>query len=119
VILLQTRATFGYRQVAGRRWGRKNQHLNVLRQSGVGGMGCDPCWALDSLESAQCEREHRVAADRSGLRYLSDSSEAERCSGVDAWLDLSGYDAGNKIKGRRRHILVDTLGLSLNVPVFH
>src|SRR5918993_3519886 len=30
-------------------------------------------------------------------------------------LDPSGYDAGKKIKGRKRHILVDTLGLLLNV----
>src|SRR6516225_5537961 len=30
---------------------------------------------------------------------------------------LSGYDAGKKIKGRKRHILVDTLGLLLNVVV--
>ena len=29
----------------------------------------------------------------------------------------SGYDAGKKIKGRKRHILVDTLGLLLNVVV--
>lgn len=34
-----------------------------------------------------------------------------------AWLDPSGYDAGKKIKGRKRHILVDTLGLLLRVVV--
>ena len=34
-----------------------------------------------------------------------------------SWLDPSGYDAGKKIKGRKRHILVDTLGLLLNVVV--
>ena len=34
-----------------------------------------------------------------------------------AWLDPSGYDAGKKIKGRKRHILVDTLGLLLSVVV--
>jgi transposase len=33
------------------------------------------------------------------------------------WLDPSGYDAGKKVKGRKRHILVDTLGLLLNVVV--
>jgi hypothetical protein len=32
-------------------------------------------------------------------------------------LDPSGFDAGKKIKGRKRHILVDTLGLLLNVVV--
>src|ERR1041385_5939167 len=34
-----------------------------------------------------------------------------------ASLDPSGYDAGKKITGRKRHILVDTLGLLLNVVV--
>jgi len=26
-----------------------------------------------------------------------------------------GYDGGKKINGRKRHLLVDTLGLSLNL----
>ena len=34
-----------------------------------------------------------------------------------ALLDASGYDAGKKVKGRKRHILVDTLGLLLSVVV--
>jgi transposase len=34
-----------------------------------------------------------------------------------ASLDPSGYDAGKKVTGRKRHILVDTLGLLLNVVV--
>src|SRR6202020_1471318 len=32
-------------------------------------------------------------------------------------LDPSGYDAGKKVLGRKRHVLVDTLGLLLNVAV--
>jgi hypothetical protein len=32
-------------------------------------------------------------------------------------LDSSGYDAGKKIMGRKRHILADTLGFLLNVVV--
>ena len=42
------------------------------------------------------------------------------CKGLTkrgSWLDPSGYDAGKKIKGRKRHILVDTLGLLLNVVI--
>jgi len=31
--------------------------------------------------------------------------------------EVRGYDAGKKIKGRRRHILVDTTGLLLKVIV--
>src|ERR1700730_7476457 len=34
-----------------------------------------------------------------------------------ARIDPSGYDAGKKVKGKKRHILVDTLGLALNVVV--
>ena len=32
-------------------------------------------------------------------------------------IDPSGYDAGKKIKGKKRHILVDTLGLLLHAVV--
>ena len=48
--------------------------------------------------------DHRLA-DRKGLPKRG------------SWLDPSGYDAGKKIKGRKRHILVDTLGLLLNVVI--
>src|SRR6185295_5142648 len=48
--------------------------------------------------------DHRLA-DRKG------------CSKRGALLDPSGYDAGKKVKGRKRHILVDTLGLLLSVVV--
>jgi hypothetical protein len=34
-----------------------------------------------------------------------------------AWIDPHGYDAGKKIKGKKRHILVDTQGLLLHVLV--
>lgn len=30
---------------------------------------------------------------------------------------ISGYDAGKKIKGRKRHIVVDTLGLMVGLVV--
>ena len=32
-------------------------------------------------------------------------------------IDPHGYDAGKKIKGKKRHILVDTLGLLLHAIV--
>ena len=32
-------------------------------------------------------------------------------------MDPQGYDAGKKVTGRKRHILVDTLGLLLSVAV--
>src|ERR1700694_5584909 len=34
-----------------------------------------------------------------------------------AWIDPHGYDAGKKIKGKKRHILVDTHGLLLHALV--
>ena len=32
-------------------------------------------------------------------------------------MDPSGYDAGKKIKGKKRHIVVGTLGLMFNLVV--
>src|SRR5215510_8591808 len=57
-----------------------------------------------SSNTSPRRRNHRHA-DRQG------------CSKRGSWLDPSGYDAGKKIKGRKRHILVDTLGLLLSVVV--
>jgi hypothetical protein len=56
-----------------------------------------PCLALPEESSARWKPEHHRAADRNHLRKRG------------SWLDPSGYDAGKKIKGRKRHILVDTL----------
>lgn len=48
-----------------------------------------------------------------------DPRQPERQSGTKrgAPIDPQGYDAGKKVTGRKRHILVDTLGLLLNVVV--
>ena len=37
--------------------------------------------------------------------------------GGGTWIDPRGYDAGKKIKGKKRHILVDTQGLLLHAIV--
>ena len=50
-------------------------------------------------------------------RWRSSTRRPRGRSKRGSWLDPSGYDAGKKIKGRKRHILVDTLGLLLNVVV--
>ena len=50
-------------------------------------------------------------------RWRSSTRRPRRASKRGSWLDPPGYDAGKKIKGRKRHILVDTLGLLLNVVV--
>ena len=36
---------------------------------------------------------------------------------LPACIDPSGYDAGKKIKGKKRHILVDALGLLLHAII--
>src|SRR4051794_26172078 len=64
----------------------------------------------------------RSGARAGGTRSKSDGCDhrlanRERRSKRGSWLDPSGYDAGKKVKGRKRHILVDTLGLLLNVAV--
>jgi transposase len=43
--------------------------------------------------------------------------EREKRGKRGACIDPHGYDAGKKIKGKKRHILVDTLGLLLHVIV--
>ena len=44
-------------------------------------------------------------------------SEREKRGKRGAFIDPHGYDAGKKIKGKKRHILVDTLGLLLHAIV--
>ena len=50
-----------------------------------------------------------------GLRHRLSKREKRRKRG--AYIDPPGYDAGKKIKGKKRHILVDTVGLLLHVIV--
>jgi hypothetical protein len=54
--------------------------------------------------------------ERRARRWRSTKFRAARGK-KGASLDPSGYDAGKKGWGRKRHILVDTLGLLLNVVV--
>jgi transposase len=43
--------------------------------------------------------------------------EREGCSKRGSSIDPQGFDAGKKVTGRKRHILVDTLGLLLGVSI--
>ena len=43
--------------------------------------------------------------------------EREECGKRGARIDPPGYDAGKKINGKKRHILVDTVGLLLHAVV--
>ena len=61
----------------------------------------------------------REQAGREASPTRGDHRQPERQGGAKrgASLDPQGYDAGKKVTGRKRHILVDTLGLLLNVVV--
>src|SRR4249920_3837580 len=59
-----------------------------------------------------------VASERSGKRVRHHRQpEREKRGKRGACIDPHGYDAGKKIKGKKRHILVDTVGLLLHAIV--
>src|ERR1700691_602602 len=58
----------------------------------------------------------RAAGSQSDCRHHRQPEREKRRKG-GACIDLHGYDAGKKIKGKKRHILVDTLGLLINAIV--
>jgi transposase len=72
--------------------------------------------------------DHTWEALNARLRALVRAEEGKRCRPTAAILDSQsvksdphggavGYDAAKRIKGRKRHILVDTLGLLLGILV--
>jgi transposase len=72
--------------------------------------------------------DHQWAALNDALRILTRKAQGKRSRPTAAVLDSQsvksaghggqvGYDAGKRIKGRKRHLLVDTLGLILGVAV--
>jgi transposase len=58
----------------------------------------------------------RAAGGQSDRRHHR-QPEREKRGKRGACIDPHGYDAGKKIKGKKRHILVDTLGLLLHAIV--
>jgi hypothetical protein len=65
--------------------------------------------------------DDRTAHERKALRYPSDLTDAEWAlvaplipSARRGGRPRDGYDAGKKTTGRKRHIVVDTLGLLLH-----
>ena len=67
-----------------------------------------------ALYVAVREQEGREASPTTAI-INSQTAKGAQKGGLG--FDPSGYDAGKKIKGRKRHILVDTLGLLLSVVV--
>ncbi len=63
------------------------------------------------------DREGREASEASPSAAVIDSQSAKGAQKRGAPFDPQGSDAGKKVTGRKRHILVDTLGLLLSVIV--
>ena len=87
-----------------------------------------PPWKTVHSIFRKWTREHRWETLNARLRTLAREQEGKRSRPTGAILDSQsvksdghggsvGYDAGKKIKGRKRHLLVDTLGLVLGVRV--
>jgi transposase len=60
-------------------------------------------------------RSHWAGGQPDCLHHRQPEREERRKRG--ACIDPPGYDAGKKIKGKKRHILVDTIGLLLHAVV--
>src|SRR5260370_33705341 len=75
-------------------------------------------WCAGSYSSRALRRRPREGGTRSQphRRDHRQSKRKERRK-RGACIDPHGYDAGKKIKGKKRHILVDTLGLLLHAIV--
>jgi len=63
------------------------------------------------------ETRERAGRAASPSVAIIDSQSAKAAQKRGCALDPQGFDAGKKVTGRKRHILVDTLGLLLNVVV--
>ncbi|MBM3539786.1 MAG: IS5 family transposase [Alphaproteobacteria bacterium] len=62
-------------------------------------------------------RERAGRGEASPSVAIIDSQSAKGAEKGGPSIDPSGYDAGKKVKGKKRHILVDTLGLLLMATV--
>src|SRR4051812_27275375 len=66
---------------------------------------------------ALCQVSRNSRSRRKPHRCNHRQSERKRRRKRGASIDPSGYDAGKKVKGKKRHILVDTVGLLLHAIV--
>ncbi|UPT99863.1 IS5 family transposase (plasmid) [Bradyrhizobium barranii subsp. apii] len=63
------------------------------------------------------EAREQAGREASPTAAIIDSQSAKAAQKGGPALDPQGFDAGKKVTGRKRHILVDTLGLLLSVVV--
>ena len=73
----------------------------------------DGTWGRIYEALHQCERERQGRNEKASAGCL-DSQSVKNVGGEQ---EERGYDAGKKITGRKRHLLVDTLGLPIAVKV--
>ena len=73
---------------------------------------------LERIHHALYERcREQAQREASPTAAIIDSQSVKSAEKGGACIDPHGYDAGKKIKGKKRHILVDTLGLLLHAIV--
>ena len=80
-------------------------HFRRFRLSGL--------WSL-ILKVARADERKRVGKDPQPTAAIVNSQSVKS---VEESANPSGYDAHKNVKGRKRHLLVDTLGLVLSVYV--
>ena len=85
-------------------WSTVYYHFRRFRLSGL--------WSL--LKVVHAAERKRVSKDPQPTAAIMDS---QSITTVEESAHPSGYDAHKNIKGRKRHLLVDTLGLPLSVYV--
>ena len=86
-------------------WSTVYYHFRRFRSSGL--------WFL-ILKAVRAAERKRVGKDPQPTAAIMDSQSVKT---IEESAHPSGYDAHKNVKGRKRHLLVDTLGLVLSVYV--
>ena len=86
-------------------WSTVYYHFRRFRSSGL--------WFL-ILKAVRAAERKRVGKDPQPTAAIIDSQSVKT---IEESAHPSGYDAHKNVKGRKRHLLVDTLGLVLSVYV--
>ncbi len=76
-------------------------------------------WRIDGLWKRINTRLRRMLRKRAGKQAQSSAAilDSQSVKTTDVAREQTGFDAGKRVKGRKRHILVDTLGLLMVVVV--
>ena len=86
-------------------WQTVFYHFRRLRLKGTGTL------LLRALHRAERERQGRNPDPSAAIMDAQSVKTVEESAGI------SGFDAHKQVKGRKRHVLVDTLGLPLSIYV--